>query len=124
MYSVALAGAGGQAGPVAAKRPAEAAPHERPRPKIARIPNQPRGSVGAESDNSALDYLLGDKEDDALVEIFDQLSKADNNGKIEFPDWARRFGHLAPTLRAFLQMHLDKFELIPGKGGSFTVDLR
>lgn len=104
-------------------------PPERPRPgKTARLP-KPQGSIAAaaeppaEDESSAMDMLLGDKEEDALVEIFDQLSKPSNSGKIVFPNWTRRFGHLAGSARAFIEMHSDKFEVIPGPGGSYTVDL-
>lgn len=72
--------------------------------------------------SSALDYL-GDKEEDALAEIFDQLSKPYSNGKVNFPDWARRFGHLAANPREFIEGHPDKFEVIAGYGGSYTVEL-
>jgi len=69
-----------------------------------------------------LDYL-GDKEEDALVEIFDQLSKPYSNGKVNFPDWVKRFGHLAVNPREFIEGHPDKFEVIPGYGSSYTVEL-
>lgn len=72
--------------------------------------------------SSALDYL-GDKEEDALAEIFDQLSKPYSNGKVNFPDWVKRFGHLAVNPREFIEGHPDKFEVIPGYGSSYTVEL-
>lgn len=82
----------------------------------------PAASSPAPGSASALDYL-GDKEEDALAEIFDQLSKPSSNGKVSFSDWAGRFGHLAPSPRAFIQNHSDKFEIIPGLSGGFTVEL-
>jgi len=91
-------------------------------PSTALVPTTPSISSIMNENSSALDYL-GDKEEDALAEIFDQLSKPYSNGKVNFPDWAKRFGHLATSPREFIEGHPDKFEVIPGYGSSYTVEL-
>jgi len=89
-------------------------------PKPSPTPVVPLSSI--EPETSALDYL-GDTEEDALAEIFDQLSKPYSNGRVHLPDWEHRFGHLAFDARAFIEGHPDKFEVVPGHGDSFTIEL-
>merc|ERR1740129_1968058 len=60
--------------------------------------------IPAADNSSALDFL-GDKEEDALAEVFDQLSKPESNGKVSFPGWVKRFGHLAVNPREFIEGH-------------------
>merc|ERR1712228_1059440 len=43
--------------------------------------------------------------------------------KVYIANWSTRYGHLAPSLRAFLEGHPDQFTVTPGNWNSYTVTL-
>merc|ERR1712129_209955 len=59
-------------------------------------------------------------EADALAEVYVQLGRPESNGRVWFDVWRERFGSLARNPRAFIEAHADKFQIIPGRGNSYT----
>merc|ERR1712232_110096 len=53
-------------------------------------------------------------EEDALRDITNQLTDPSNaQGKVYITDWRQRFGHLAPSYRAFMEMFPERFIVTP-----------
>ena len=61
---------------------------------------------------------------DALKEIKSQLADQGGTGKVSGAKWRGCFGAELGKLRAFLEARSDEFDVIPGRGTSFTVSLK
>jgi hypothetical protein len=70
-------------------------------------------------------YPLGrDDETIAINEIRMHLSNPSNKGRVWVSDWVRRFGRLGKTPRELIDRHPDQFEVIPGPGFRYIVNLK
>jgi len=59
----------------------------------------------------------------AIAEITKQLEKPGSTGHVWVRNWPRRFEKTLGPLKDFLDLHPEKFLVVPGEGKKFTVEL-
>ena len=80
-----------------------------------------RSEVGRDTDEER--DLLEKAEQGAINEIERQLMLPSANGTVWITGWSKRFGKTLGPLLLFLNAHPERFEVVPGVGKKFTVQL-
>lgn len=74
-------------------------------------------SVEARNDVDAYDPVVAN----AIREVKEQLNIRENEGRVNIPHWNDRYRAALGSLREFLESRPDKFTVVPGADGHFTV---